>query len=113
MRLYPFLLLSSWLVGCSPCGVVWNDKCEKLCCRVTRVLDECVNENWAWSDVGALDKEDFTRQCFQDWDDLTANLTTYGNQQAAEVCDTTLDTLAEDAEFTCDDVLSVYLQANF
>ena len=113
MRLPLFLLVTSWLSGCNPCGVVWNDKCEKLCCQVSRVLEECENQNWAWSDIGALDKDDFTRQCFQDWDDITANLTTYENQQAVEVCDTTLSTLVDDADLTCDDVLSVYLQASF
>ena len=113
--MYRFTLLAICLgqAACSPCGVVWNDKCEKLCCRVTRVLEECETENWAWSDFGAVDKDDFSRQCFQDWDDLTATLTTYENQQAIEVCDTTLDSLAEESDITCDDVLSAYLQAGF
>ena len=107
-----------FLSACSPCGVIWNDKCEKLCCRVSKLLEECETPGWTWADLGASDRDDFTRQCFQDWDDLASNLTTYENQQAIQVCDTSRNALdvevdTDTAGLSCDDVLAIYLEGQW
>ena len=102
------------LVGCgNPCGVVWNDQCEKLCCQVAKTLDECDSESWTWMDLGASNKDEFVRNCFQDWDDLNGDLTTYEAQQAIQVCDTTRESIEyESGDAQCDELLGIYLQSS-
>ena len=102
------------LSGCgNPCGVIWNDNCEKLCCQVAKSLEECESESWSWSDLGAADRDEFARNCIQDWDDLNGDLTTYEAQQAIQVCSTTRESIEnEETASQCDDLLGIYLQSN-
>ena len=82
------------ITGCSAPCVVWNDQCESLCCDVGTFLEEsCREQSWTWSDLGAIDRASFIRQCIRDWDDLNSDLTTYEAQQAIEVCDTSRDAI--------------------
>jgi len=83
------VLLSVGLVACGPpcsAAAVWVSRCEKLCCDVADALEPCIDDTFAWSDLGATSKVDYVRQCFTQWDRTVSGLTAYEIQQATLVC---------------------------
>jgi len=82
-----------------PCGAVasaLDSRCEKLCCDVADALQACMADDpgsLTWSDVGASDRRDFARQCADDWDRTSAELTAYELQEATAVCGDSRDGL--------------------
>lgn len=100
------LLLVALSLGCSdPCsglGAALDARCERLCCDVGAALETCIEggrTSLTWSDVGAVDRRDFARQCSDDWDRTSADLTAYELQEATGVCqDTRKDLDALDCE---------------
>ena len=91
------LTASMGLAGCSdPCGALavgLDSRCEKLCCDVAERLQGCIDDGaeLSWSDVGAADRTDFARQCGNDWDRTSGDLTAYELQEATRVCGETRD----------------------
>ena len=109
-----FLLIAAatGLAGCTdPCGAVssaLDTRCEKLCCDVADALQTCIDQGTAsltWSDVGAEDRRDFARQCADDWDRASADLTAYELQEATAVCRDSRESLDE---AQCDTLRALY-----
>jgi len=80
---------------------------------VAKSLEQCASDSWSWSDLGAESKDAFVKQCLQNWDDMSGDLTTYEAQQAIEVCETSRETIdPESSDLQCDEILGIYLQSH-
>ena len=92
---------------------MWVSRCEKLCCVVADELEPCIDATFSWSDLGAIDRDDYVRQCFAQWDDASAGLTAYEIQQATLVCrDVRRDVRALDPNDPgrCDELRALYAE---
>jgi hypothetical protein len=92
---------------------VLASRCDRLCCDVAETLDGCIDATLTWNDLGATDADDFARQCADDWDRTSADLTAYELQEATDVCRDVRDVVADldptDPD-TCDQVRALYAE---
>ena len=97
---------------CGALGVLAS-RCDRLCCDVAATLDGCVDDTLTWDDLGAADADDFARQCSDDWDRTSADLTAYELQEATEVCRDVRDkvgALDPNAPETCEQIRALYAE---
>jgi hypothetical protein len=106
------LLLGACGPPCSD-AAIWVSRCESLCCEVADALEGCVDARFTWSDLGAADRDDFVRQCFAQWDDVSVDLTAYELQQATLVCRDVRRSVAAvepETEGRCEEIRALYAE---
>lgn len=110
------ILTGLLLSGCGPpCNIaaVWTSRCDRLCCEVADSVEPCIDDVFTWSDLGSSDRQDFVRQCFDQWSEARADLTSYELQQATLVCRDVrreISRIPADAPDRCEEIRSLYAE---
>ncbi|TVQ92804.1 MAG: hypothetical protein EA397_06540 [Deltaproteobacteria bacterium] len=98
-----------------PCSVaaIWTSRCDRLCCHVADAIEPCIDQTFVWADLGSSDRDDFVRQCFDQWSEARADLTSYELQQATLVCRDVrreIQRIPEDEPGRCDEIRALYAE---
>lgn len=93
------------LLAGSGCGFLLADRCEELCTEVSLALEECMGPSTSWGDLGARSQPQWARECRQDWDRASNDLTSRELELALDEC---LDTREQLETWSCDEVMALY-----
>jgi hypothetical protein len=92
------------LAGCAPQDLL-RDRCERLCRDAGQAIESCRTGSMSWEDLGASGLDNWVEQCREDWNDVSADLTSRELELALDECELAAD---EVGFLTCDEIVSMY-----